>query len=134
MPRGSYMRDAVPTDLVVGATLNAAGSTNSTIQTASWPLEATVELRTGTVTGTTPTLTVTVQSSSTSDFSSDVVTHGTILLTGGSQSNVSRYIDLYAIRKFMRSTVVLGGTSPVYTGTTIRLVPSNVARDAARTA
>jgi hypothetical protein len=134
MPTGSFIRDTAAPDLAAGVTLNAAGTTNSTVATAAWPLEAAVEIRTGTVTGTSPTMTVVVQSSSSPTFASDVISHGTVSLSGGSQSNVTRYLDIYGSRKFMRAAVTLGGTSPVYTGTTIRVVKAEVGRDNSRTA
>jgi hypothetical protein len=118
---GTLVRDALAPNILTGATLNAAGSTNGTIVEVVSPRDIAFILETGTVTGTTPTLTLTIQGSDSATFASGVVTYATIVLTGttGAQSNTVRQVQAYAALRYLRATVVLGGTSPVYTGSTL---------------
>jgi hypothetical protein len=118
---GTLVRDALAPNILAGATLNAAGSTNGTIVEVVHPREVAFILETGTVTGTTPTLTLTIQGSDSATFASGVVTYGTIVLTGttAAQSNTARQVQAYAALRYLRATVVLGGTTPVYTGSTL---------------
>jgi hypothetical protein len=116
---GSLVQDALAPNILTGATLNAAGTTNGTIVQLDRPGEVTFVLTLGTVTGTSPTGDFTVQGSDTSDFSAGVVTYGQIETSGGSQSNISRQISAYVSKQYVRAAVTLGGTSPVYTGSTL---------------
>jgi hypothetical protein len=115
---GTLIQDALASNLASGATLNAAGTTNGTVVELPWSQEIQLKLVTGTVTGTTPTLNVEIQSSSTSDFSADVVSHGRFAQVGD-EDNETRYLTIYHDKRYIRAVVVIAGTSPVYTGTTI---------------
>lgn len=118
---GTYVSDANVANLATGATLNAAGSTNGTAVQVDRPHEVGVVVETGTVTGTTPTITVVIQASDDSGFSTGVVEVATVTGSGGSQSNQRWMANAYINKKYVRAAVTLAGTSPVYTGTTIRL-------------
>jgi hypothetical protein len=121
---GTYVQDANAANLLAGATISAAGTTNGTIVQVDRPGDIFAVLETGTVTGTSPTITVVVQGSDVSDFSSGVVEYGTVRIVTGAaaaQSNVRKHIDIIAYKKFVRANVTLGGTSPVYTGSTVKL-------------
>ena len=126
---GTVVRDATAVDLAVGATLNAAGTTNGTVNDLQYPCWFTASLDTATVTGTTPTIMFSVQAADNLAFNSGVVTLGTSSVTSGTgaaQSNVDglRQVKCYTNKRYVRATgVVLGGTSPVYTGSKIRIVP-----------
>lgn len=116
---GTLVRDALAPNLLVGSTLNSAGTTNGTVVQLDRPCSITLELQLGTVTGTTPTLDVTFQGSDSSTFASGVVTYGQIETSGASQSNINRQITAYVNHRFVRVIVVIGGTTPVYTGSTL---------------
>jgi hypothetical protein len=119
---GTLVRDALAPNLLTGATLGAAGSTNGTEVQLDKPEDVTFVLDTGTVTGTNPTISVVIQGSDVSGFGSGVVTFGTIGITTGNaaaQSNVERQITTYVNKRYVRAVVTLGGTNPVYTGTTL---------------
>lgn len=117
---GTLVRDALAPALHTGVTLNAAGSTNGTAAEVSKPGDVRVFLVTSTVTGTSPTLDVQIQGADDSGFTTNVVSHGRFaLLTGGSQSNTTHVLDTRSDKRYMRAVATLGGTSPVYTGTTI---------------
>ena len=118
---GTLMRDALALDLLAGATLNAAGTTNSTGGKIAKPGPCRVMIETGTVTGTTPTLQLTVVGADDAAFTVGVtklaatpVTSG----TGAAQTSLKWVLPVNIYKNYVRAIVVLGGTSPVYTGTT----------------
>lgn len=116
---GTLVQDALAPNLLAGATLNAAGSTNGTIVQMDRPGDVTFVLTLGTVSGTTPTGDFVIQGSDSSTFASGVVTYGQIETSGGSQSNIVRQISAYAAHQFVRAVVTLGGTTPSYVGATL---------------
>ena len=82
---------ALQANLLAGTTLNAAGTTTGTIVQVDRPGRMSVALESGTVTGTTPTISVRIQGSDSATFASGVVEYGRLeLLTGTTtaQSNV----------------------------------------------
>jgi|CXWL01.1.fsa_nt_gi hypothetical protein len=115
---GTLAQDSLAPNLLAGATLNAAGTTNGTIVTLDRPGEVAFVLTFGTVSGTSPTADVTVQGSDSSTFASGVITYGQIE-TSGTQTGLVRQISARAYHKYVRAIVTLGGTSPVYTGSTL---------------
>lgn len=121
---GTYVQDANSANLLAGSTLNAAGTTNGTIVQVDRPGDIFAVLETSTVTGTTPTISIVVQGSDDSGFASGVVEYGTIRIVTGAaaaQTNVRKHIDIIAYKKYIRAVVTLGGTTPVYTGSTLKL-------------
>lgn len=120
---GTLVSDANEANILTGATLNSAGSTNSTAVQLDRPAEVSFVLETGTVTGTTPTISIVVVGSDDNTFATGVVTYGTITLLSGtaaSQSNVTKFLQARVYHKYVRAAVTLGGTSPVYTGSTLK--------------
>lgn len=116
---GTLVQDALAPNILVGATLNAAGTTNSTAVQVDRPGDVAFVLTLGTVTGTTPTSDITIQGSDDNTFATGVVTYGQIETSGGSQSSISRQISAYVSKQYVRAVVVLGGTSPSYAGSTL---------------
>lgn len=116
---GTLVQDNLAPNLLSGATLNAAGSTNGTAVQLDRPGEVSFVLTLGTVTGTSPTFDVVIQGCDSSGFGSNVITYGQIETSGGSQSNLSRQITARAYHTYVRAVVTVGGTSPVYTGSTL---------------
>ena len=119
---GSLVTDANAANVLLGATLNAAGTTNSTIVAVDRPGEAIVRLVVGpTVTSTanSATLKVVVSGSDSATFASGVYSYGTINSTGTDalQANSAHQINVSFYHRYVRCSVVLGGTAPVYTGT-----------------
>lgn len=130
---GTLIQDANALNLATGATLNAAGTTTSTVQELPYSGKVAVKLTTGTVTGTTPTLNVEIQGSDSATFASGVVSYGRFASVGD-EDNVSRYLSIYHDKRYIRASVVVAGTTPVFTGTTITPVPPHDHRTAATTA
>jgi hypothetical protein len=119
---GTLVRDALAPNLLAGATLDAAGSTNSTVVQLDKPEDVTFVLETATVSGTNPTITLTVQGSDVAGFGSGVVTFGTLAITTGNaaaQSDVIKQITTYVNKRYVRVTVALGGTNPDYSDATL---------------
>lgn len=114
---GTVVRDALAPNLLTGATLNAAGTTNGTLWEAEWPEHIQFELVTGTVTGTTPSLTVEIQTAENSSFTGGTVsTVGTLVATTSSQTVAfSTHVDA----RYVRARVIVAGTSPVFTGSVL---------------
>jgi len=123
---GTLVKDALEPALETGLTLNSATSSSTTLGANTdllRPQECRVKVATGTVTGTNPTFTLAIEASNDSTFSTGVVVVGRISLSGSaaSQSNVVRWADISTQKRYVRANLTLGGTSPVYTGTTIRV-------------
>lgn len=122
---GPLVRDALAPNLIAGATLNAAGTTASTIvDLSAEATDVSFEIDTATVTstGNSATLAVEVEVSTSPTFASDVVSLGrfdTLAGTDAAQSNVFRYLTVFVPKRYVRLQVTLGGTAPVYTGTTV---------------
>lgn len=120
---GSVVRDALATDLLSGLTLTGTGTVTGTAMEIGWPGKVQFVATTGTVTGTTPTLSIDIQGCETSDFSTDpVVTLGTISFGDEDDTDHAIVVDVDA--KYVRAVATKGGTSPVYTGTTVYPVPA----------
>lgn len=118
---GTLVQDSLAPNLLSGATLNSAGSTNGTAAFVNYPGEISFVLKTSTVTGTSATLDVVIQASNDSTFASGVVTLGQFELSGSnaSQTSVTKRIYSRCDHKYLRAAVTLGGTSPVYTSSTL---------------
>lgn len=130
---GTLVTDSLASNLLAGATLNSATSSNGTAVDLQYPCNFGVQVVTGTVTGTSPTLDITIQASSTSDFSSDVVDLGAFP-TIGDEDNVTKHAVFYTPKRYVRASVVTGGTSPVFTGTTAKAVEPHLLRTVSTTA
>lgn len=117
---GTLVRDSLAPLLSAGVTLNAAGTTSGTVLEVNKPGDVRIFAAYSTVTGTTPTADIEIKGADDLAFSVNVVSHGRFATsTGGSQSNTTRVIDIRSDKRFMRATVILGGTTPVYTGLTL---------------
>lgn len=125
---GTYVRDANGPNMLSGATINAAGTTNGTaVDLSAEGTEVAFVIKTGTVTGTSPTLTAEIKAAEDLGFTTGVVSLGSFGVPAGTaaaQSNAERSFTVFVPtrKRYARATVTLGGTSPVYTGAT--LVPS----------
>jgi hypothetical protein len=131
---GTLVSDSLATNLLTGATLNAAGTDAADAVAVYRPGDVAFVLTTSTVTGTSPTLSVVITGSDTSDFSDDVVTLATITSTGAGEDS-KEYIacaDVY--KKYVKATVTCGGTNPVYTGSTLYIQQPHYHRSADSTA
>lgn len=126
---GVQVRDANATDILTGATLDSAGSTDSTAQDLQWPRNVDFVLETGTVTGTTPTLTAVLEASSTSDFSADVTEFGVIGPIGDEDDATHVLRGVYVPKRYVRAAVTLGGTSPDFSGSTLKVRDQHTRQD-----
>ncbi len=135
---GTVVRDALGANLAAGATLTAAATVTGTVVEINSPQDIAIELATGTVasTGNSATLSVEIQSADNLAFNSGVVSHGRFAALSGTdaaQSNVTRLLSVVIQKRYARATLVIGGTSPSYAGTTIKPVLPNDRRVAATT-
>lgn len=121
---GTVVRDANEVDLLSGVTLNATGSdVAGTAVEVLWPEGVQILVETGTITGTSPTLELVVQASENSDFSTEpVVEVGRINLTGTDDDGEFAIVANGDFR-YVRASVTIAGTTPVFTGTTAKVVP-----------
>lgn len=122
---GTFARDALAPNILAGATLNAAGTTNGTVVDLSaeggdilWELV----LSTVTSTGNTATATIHIDAAPVVGMTGAVrvasfVATGTDAAQSGDTLRVSSFIPPHG--RFVRATVILGGTAPVYTGATL---------------
>lgn len=118
-----YVNDATAPNLFTGATLNAAGTTTSSAVEVDWPGMTLFELSTSAVSGSSPTLDVTIQGCETEDFATaDVVTLGSFGQVGD-EDNVTYQFRTDVRCKYIRASVTAGGTTPVYTGSTLYAKP-----------
>jgi hypothetical protein len=115
---GTVVRDALAPNLAVGATLNAAGTTNGTVVDLGEMHEVQIELATATVTGTGPTLNVELQGSDSPTFATGNVSYGRFAQVGD-EDNIRRQLQVFISKRYIRAVVVVAGTTPVFTGTTI---------------
>lgn len=121
---GTYVRDATAIDLVTGATLNAAGTTNGNINEVNYPGWFGVELSAATATGTTPTLDIEVLASDSATFANTAALPTVSLGRFGRATAVStKRMKFYTNKRYVRSSVVLGGTTPSFAGSTLKIVP-----------
>lgn len=125
---GTVVRDANETDLLNGLALNSTGTKTGTALEVLWPGRVQFVVETGTITGTTPTMDVTLQGCETSDFTTDpVVELGTVNLVG-TDDDSKFAVETHVDARYVRAVAVIGGTSPVFTGTTVKVVPNHYHR------
>ncbi len=114
---GSLVTDALAPNLLAGATLTAAGASNGTIVQLDRPSNVAFVLTMGAVTGTSPTISVSVQGSDSPTFASGVVTYGTV--SAAAVANAVRLINAHVYHRYVRASTTLGGTTPNYAGSTL---------------
>lgn len=125
---GTVVRDALAPNLLAGLDLDSTGSETGDSVDLSWPKDVAFVLETGTVTGTNPTIQVTIEGSDTSDFSASgnnkvsVVAFPVSTGTNTAQSNKQYQVTTYVGKRYVRAVVTLGGTSPDYSNATLRAV------------
>jgi hypothetical protein len=125
---GTLVRDANATNILTGATLGSAATSSGTAVQIDKPGYAFIELATGTVasTGNSATLTAEVFGADDSGMTTNKVSLGRFsILTGtdAAQSSVKHYLVVNLYKKYVQTTITTGGTAPVYTGTTMKIVP-----------
>ncbi len=119
---GTVVRDALAPNLVSGATLTSAGTTNGTPYEIGWVGDVQFELVPATVSGTSPTLDITIQAADDSAFTTNVVTIGRF--SQANNTNVKQ-LNAYVGKRYVRAVVVVGGTTPSFAGTTLTPVPKH---------
>lgn len=135
---GTLVRDALVANLFTGATLGSAATSSGTAVQIDKPGEVEVEIATSTVasTGNSATLTAELFGADNVGMSTNKVSFGRwSILTGtdAAQSNIKRYLRARIDKKFVQVTITTGGTAPVYTGATCKVVPKDFLRVAATT-
>lgn len=124
---GTYAHDSNASNLLTGATLNAAGSSNGTAVEVVKPGRVRAHLKLSTVssTGNSATIQVELEGCESSDFSTtDVFSLSSTRVIAGTDallSNLNWYEDLRCDYEYIRAVVTIGGTAPVFTGATLTL-------------
>jgi hypothetical protein len=121
---GTVVRDALEPDLLSGVTLTTAAGANQagTAREIGWSGLTQFVLTTAGKAGTTPTITVDIQGSETSNFSDDVVTLATI--TGVDETNGAVLgAQAFVNSRYVRAVSTVAGSSGAYTGSTVQAVP-----------
>lgn len=123
---GSLVRDSLSPQLFAGATLNAAGATNGTAVQVDKPGDVMVEIVTGTVTSTanSATLLVRLEGADDSAFTVNKTNICEFPVKSGSdasQSAAKYRQNTMCWKQWVRSVVTVGGTAPVYTGSTCKV-------------
>jgi hypothetical protein len=115
---GTIVRDALEVDLLADVDLEDEGAAqDGTALEILWPQDVQFLLEIASVTGSSPTLDITVQGCETSDFSTaDVVTLGTIT-AGDEDDGTDLGFTTYVDAKYVRAVADVGGTTVVYTAT-----------------
>ena len=140
LSEGTWVRDALESNLAAGATLNAAGTTDGTFKDLLRPMDFRIMITLPTVTSTANSAThrVTVEASNDSTFADteDVTLGATDLISGtdAAQSGKVLFLDVYTQKRYLRAQVTIAGTAPVYTGLTIIPVEENYLRQDGNTA
>lgn len=121
---GTPVRDALETDLLADCTLDSAGSTNGTALEVLWPGQVQFLMELGTVDSGTgdEVLEVIVQGCETSDFSTaDVVELGRLNAVDTDDDGELAFTT-HVDAKYVRAVAVAGGTTPDFSGTTVKVV------------
>lgn len=128
---GTLVQDALAPALHTGATLNSAGTTTGTAADIKAPRHVRVQLVSATASGTNPTLDVEIQSSDDSNFGS----FSTLAkFTQTTTASLTKYVQAYCPHRYVRAKVVLGGTSPSFASSTIKVVEPHFRRQPSDTA
>jgi hypothetical protein len=128
---GTMVRDALAPNLLAGATLNAAGTSNGTVVQIDKPGDVRFLLTIGTATGTTPTLDLEVKGADDLAFTVNVVSYGRFSSIAGGVVGSTRVMDADVFKRYIRATPVIGGTTPSYAGSTLQVVIEHDRRVAA---
>jgi hypothetical protein len=125
---GPFVRDTNAAELFTAAVdLDTAGTTTGAAVEVNSPGQVVIEIDTATVTstGNTATLTVNVEQSDVSNFATKTEVGNFAILTGtdAAQSDKIARLKTRVDKRYARVVVTLGGTAPVYTGTTCKVHP-----------
>lgn len=113
---GTLIRDALAPEIMGDGSGGTKAITTTGAETgvdAHWPDECVAVMTIGAVTGTSVDVEVRVESSSVSDFASNVRSHGTFNSVDENDDNTTRRLPVVAPQRYIRAnTVTAGGTSP----------------------
>lgn len=112
---GQIVTDAQAPKLFNAEAISSATTTTGDAVDVQYPKWVRLEAAVGTLGGTTPTLDIEVEESSTSDFSSDVVSLGRFEQLTTANDNGSVWLNAYVNRRYLRAVAISGGTSPTAT-------------------
>jgi hypothetical protein len=122
---GTYVRDALETDLLSGVDLATDGSDTGDAVEVTWPGHVQLLLETGTVSGTNIVI---VQGCETSDFATaDVVRLGRIDVVATDDDKLLAF-ETNVDARYVRAVVTIG-TGGDMTGTTLKVVPPDYQRE-----
>lgn len=118
---GTLVSDSLEVDLLSGIDIdNNLVLTSGSAVTVDRPGHVAFVLQLSAITGTTPTMRVDVQASDSSTFADDVVTVASLYTSGATDDNKVYTANAYVAKKYVRASVLCTGTTPVYTGATLK--------------
>jgi hypothetical protein len=121
---GTVVRDADAPDLLSALDLADEGAAqNGTAWECLWPGLIQFVLDIASVTGTTPTMTILVQGSENSDFSTENVVQLGDFSVGDEADNTTFAFTTYVDSKYVRAVADVSGTTVVYTATLTPVLP-----------
>ena len=123
---GTVVRDSLAPNLLAGVTTTTAGgAANGPVWEASWPGEVQYNLTVASATGTTPTITLTIQGCETADFTTaDVVSLGDIVAVDPADASVFG-LTTHTDARYVRAVSVVTGTTGVFVGAVLTPVLPN---------
>lgn len=115
---GTVVRDALEVDLLADVDLEDEGAAqNGTAHELGWTGHTQFVLEITSVTGSTPTLDITIQGCETSDFSTADVVTLTSINAGDEADGTVLAADCFVNSRYVRAVADVGGTTVVYTAT-----------------
>lgn len=122
---GTVVRDAIAANLLDGVALTGTGAVTGPVTEVVWPQDVAFAFETATVGGTNPTAQITIEGADNAAFDSGVVRVVAFPVTTGSaasQSDEQYQVTTYVDKRYVRAVLTKGGTSPDYTGATLKAV------------
>jgi hypothetical protein len=109
---GQIVTDAQAPKLFNAEAISTATTTTGAAVDVQYPKWLRLEAAVGVFGGTTPTLDIEVQASSSPTFASDVVSLGRFARINDTNDERSHWLNVYANRRYMRAVAITGGTNP----------------------
>lgn len=131
---GTLVTDALAVDLLSGLDLDGASTQTGTAVEVNKPGDVAFVLTTTTVTGADASIDIEIQGSDASGFGSGVVSYGHFDPVIVTDDNVTRVLNAKVYKRYVRAVVILGGTAPVCTGSTVYTRQPHLKRTSSTTA
>lgn len=132
---GTYVQDSLAPTLLDAVDLTAATDGDGAATRVSWPGDVTFELTIAAVTGTDPTLDVTIEASNDSTFATGVVQIAAFPQLTDASANSTKHLTSYVEYDYVRAVTLVGGTStPTFNDATLKVRTKHDHRTSSTTA